>query len=94
MNPVVIGNNVFDGYDYTRVADKFLRHTLVNNDSYVQNSLVELHVYLQTNDIHCVTEAPDLRASTVLSSLGGVIGMSTNICEGNFIQYRDSLKGL
>jgi len=75
---VVVGNNTAYGYNYTRVAEYFLNHTLINNDTYIQNSLVELQIYLQTNDIQCVVEVPDLQVSTVLSSLGAVIGMYTH----------------
>jgi len=38
---------------------------------------VELHIYLQSNDIAYVVEVADLKFSTVLSSLGAVIGMSS-----------------
>ncbi len=38
-------------YNYANVVEKLFNHTLVYDDNYVQDNLVEVHIYLQTNDI-------------------------------------------
>jgi hypothetical protein len=38
-------------YNYTRVTNQFFNHTLVHDDDYVMQNLVEVHIYLESNDI-------------------------------------------
>jgi hypothetical protein len=47
INPI----NEDADYNYTRVVQKLLNHTLVHDDNYVQENLVEVHIYLESNDI-------------------------------------------
>jgi hypothetical protein len=47
INPI----NVDAAYNYTRVVEKLFNHTLVYDDDYVKDNLVEVHIYLDTNDI-------------------------------------------
>lgn len=39
------------GVNYTRVVEKLFNHTLLHNDNYISKNLVELHIYLESNDI-------------------------------------------
>lgn len=47
LNPI----NEDAAYDYTRVVNILFNHTLVYNDDYVKDNLVEVHIYLESNDI-------------------------------------------
>lgn len=58
INPL----NANSAYNYANVVEKLFNHTLVYDDDYVQDNLVEVHIYLQTNDI----QYPDGRWKRIL----------------------------
>jgi hypothetical protein len=53
--------------------EMFLNHSILNrSDEYIQNNLLELHVYLNLNTIEYVIEQPAYEFGTLASDLGGV----------------------
>ncbi len=63
------------GYDYSRVLDTYVQHELLAKDDYVKKNLVELHVYLESNEITVIEEVEQVGFSALLSDVGGVIGL-------------------
>jgi len=48
INPI---NTDVEYINYWRVVNQLFNHTLLHNDDYVQENLVEVHIYLQSNNI-------------------------------------------
>jgi hypothetical protein len=44
------------GYNYSRLLDTYVQHELLAKDDYVKRNLVELHVYLESNEINVIQE--------------------------------------
>ena len=63
------------GYDYSRVLDTYVQHELLAKDDYVKRNLVELHVYLESNEITVIEEQEQYSITALVSDVGGVIGM-------------------
>ncbi len=63
------------GYDYSRVLDTYVQHELLAKDDYVKKNLVELHVYLESNEITVIEEVEQVGFYSLLSNVGGVIGL-------------------
>ena len=61
-------------YNYSRVAQHFINHSLLHQDDYVKRNLIELQVYLRSADIEIMAEQEDYGITTLISDLGGVIG--------------------
>jgi hypothetical protein len=52
----------------------FLNHSILNrSDEYIQNNMVELHVYIFQNIIEYIIEQPAYELSALASDLGGVL---------------------
>jgi len=68
IHPVDANSN----YNYSRLVQLFIDHSIVNNDDYIQKNLVELHVYVETNTVEFIEEQPSYRFSQLTSDLGGV----------------------
>jgi hypothetical protein len=52
----------------------FLNHSILNRtDEYIQNNLVELHVYLSQHTIEHIIEQPAYELGDLASDLGGVL---------------------
>jgi hypothetical protein len=75
LNPL----NLDSAYNYARVVEKLFNHTLVYNDDYVQNNLVEVHIYLETNDIQYIVESQEYGFIQLFADLGAVFGMYLGI---------------
>jgi hypothetical protein len=45
----------------------------LNADDYIQNNLVELHIYVTSHTIEYVVEQPEYELTALVSDLGGVI---------------------
>jgi hypothetical protein len=59
--------------NYSRVVNMFLNHSILNrSDEYIQNNMVELHVYLNQHNIEYILEQPAYELSELASDLGGV----------------------
>jgi hypothetical protein len=67
--------NPNNSLNYSKVVQKFLDNTFINGDDYVRRNLVELRIYLESNTIAYVVEAPANTFSQLLGNLGGVIGL-------------------
>ncbi len=67
IQPMSDGN---DGYQH--VAGKFINHTLINKDDYVEKNLAEVHIYLESNSIQYLIEEADYEFAQLMSDLGGV----------------------
>jgi ABC-type proline/glycine betaine transport system permease subunit len=58
----------------------FLNHSILNRtDEYIQNNLVELHIYLNQNNIQTILEQPAYELSALASDLGGVSKKSVHL---------------
>jgi hypothetical protein len=62
-------------YDYSRVLDTYVQHELLAKDDYVKRNLIELHVYLESNEINVIQEVEQVGISALMSDVGGVIGL-------------------
>ena len=67
-----------DEYNYTRLVQLFIDHSIVSKDDYIEKNLVELHVYVESNAIQVIEEQTSYGFSQLTSDLGGVLGMRGN----------------
>jgi hypothetical protein len=67
-----------DNYNYTRLAQLFIDHSIVNKDDYIEKNLVELHVYVESSAIQFIEELASYDFGQLTSDLGGVLGIRGN----------------
>ena len=70
----------------SRVVNKFIEHSMHKNDGYVKRNLAEVHIYLQSHQIHVIKEEPDYEMSQLLSDLGGVIGLYLGVAIASAVE--------
>ena len=60
---------------YWPVVERFVEHSLIKKDDYVKRNMAEVQVYMHSNQVEVVKEEPDYDFKSLMSDLGGVIGL-------------------
>ncbi len=54
---------------------------------YIEQNLVELHVFLKTKDIEYISEEADYELASLFSDLGGVIGLYLGLAVVTILEF-------
>jgi hypothetical protein len=74
-----------DKYNYTRLVQLFIDHSIVNKDNYIEKNLVELHVYVESNATQFIEEQVSYNISHLTSDLGGILGLRESVVDSSHL---------